>query len=51
MKMIFTLKMAVDLAMIIVLHCLSGYHLFGNRAHDTGFCCAGGEPIRLCGRQ
>ena len=26
--------MTVDLAMIIVLHCLSGYHLFGNRAHE-----------------
>ena len=35
MKMIFILKMAVDLAMIIVLHCLSGYHLFVNRAHET----------------
>lgn len=33
-KMIFILKMTVDLAMIIVLHCLSGYHLFGNRAHE-----------------
>lgn len=34
MKIIFTLKMTVDLAMIIVLHCLSGYHLFGNRTHE-----------------
>lgn len=33
-KIIFILKMAVDLAMITVLHCLSGYHLFGNRAHE-----------------
>lgn len=32
--MILIAKMTVDLAMIIVLHCLSGYHLFGNRAHE-----------------
>lgn len=33
-KVILIAKMTVDLAMIIVLHCLSGYHLFGNRAHE-----------------
>lgn len=32
--MILIAKMTVDLAMIIVLHCLSGYHLFGNRTHE-----------------